>query len=152
VLRRGRPSPRGTGPNEPRKQRRLEAEAAREAEMDQWDELMYEAHDVTQHANLLAGRLFAGMAPLAELQEFLASNSASSNAYADLASLEGACMVLGLDSSTGAIQPAAVALYSEAILAGATTQEALQRAMVHPAALALWMQDEDFNYQEIDDD
>jgi hypothetical protein len=125
-----------------------EAEAAREAALDEWDALMYEAHDVTQQANSLAGRLFAGMAPLAELQEFLASNPASSNAYADLASLDGACMLLGLDSSTGAIQPAAVALYSEAILAGATTQEALQVAMVHPAALALWDADEDFNYQE----
>jgi hypothetical protein len=137
-----------TGLGDARRQRRLDAEAVRDAELDEWDELMMEAHDVTQQANLLAGRLFAGLAPLAELQEFLASNPANSNAYADLASLEGACMLLGLDGSTGAIQPAAVALYSEAILAGATTQEALQRAMVHPAALALWMQDENFNYQE----
>jgi hypothetical protein len=125
VLRRRSPSPRGTGPNELRKQRRQEAVAAREAELDEWDELMAEAHDVTQHANLLAGRLFAGLASLAELREFLASNPASSNAYADLASLDGACMILGLDPSTGAVQSAAVALYSEAILAGATTQEAL---------------------------
>jgi hypothetical protein len=131
-----------------RKQRREEAEAARDAELDAWDATMMEAHDVTFEADMLAGRLFAGMAPLAELQEFLAANSASSNAYADLASLEGACMLLGLDPSTGAVQPAAVALYSEAILAGATTQEALQVAMVHPAALALWGADEDFNYRE----
>jgi hypothetical protein len=142
MLRRRSPSPRGTGPNELRKQRRQEADAAREAEMDQWDELMYEAHDVTQQANSLAGRLFAGLAPLAELQEFLASDPASSNAYADLTSLDGACMLLGLDPSTGAVQPAAVALYAEAILAGATTQEALQAAMVHPAAPALWDADE----------
>jgi hypothetical protein len=71
-----------------RKQRRQqEADAARDAELDEWDELMYEAHSVTREADMLAHRLAYGLAELDEGRRFAADTDAP-NVYIDLSYLE----------------------------------------------------------------
>jgi CRISPR/Cas system-associated exonuclease Cas4 (RecB family) len=82
--------------------RRAAAEDAheqRERELDEWDALMYEAHEITHQADTLALRMAMGTATPSEVQEFLATDHG--NPYADLASVELQCAALGLDPSTG---------------------------------------------------
>lgn len=98
MLRRGRPSPRGTGPNELRRQRRLEAEAARDAELDEWDALMAEAHSVTFEADMLAHRLAYGLAGLDEARQFISDTDTTANVYIDLSYLEHTCLMMELRS------------------------------------------------------
>jgi hypothetical protein len=96
VLRRRSSRPRGTGSNELRKQRREEAEAARDAELDEWDALMYEAHSVTFEADMLAHRLACGLADLDEGRQFLADVDTTTNVYIDLSYLEHTCRTMEL--------------------------------------------------------
>jgi hypothetical protein len=100
VLRRRSPRPRGTGPNELRKQRRQDAEAAREAELDQWDATMMEAHSVTFEADGLAHRLAYGLATLDEARQFISDTDTSANPYIDLAYLEHTCLMVEIAQAT----------------------------------------------------
>jgi hypothetical protein len=83
-------------PNELRKQQREEAEAAREAELDQWDALMHEAHSVTFEADMLAHRLAYGLATLDEGRQFIADTDTTTNVYIDLSYLEHTCRMMEL--------------------------------------------------------
>ena len=77
------------------------AHEARERELDEWDALMVEAHDLTYQADLLGLRLLNDVEVLPEVQQFLADHPASANPYANMATLEGVCMLRGLDPGTG---------------------------------------------------
>ena len=95
-------------PNEPDahyQQRQAAHEAAHEArerKLDEWDALMAEAHELTYQADLLAVRLLNhDAAALPDTQQFLADHPSSTNPYVSMASLEFACMTLGLDPGTG---------------------------------------------------
>jgi hypothetical protein len=70
-------------------------------ELDEWDALMAEAHALTSQADMLGLRLMNGSATVEEVQQFLADHPASGNPYASMATLEGVCVFLGLDPSTG---------------------------------------------------
>jgi len=78
---------------------------ATDEDIAEWDAMMAEAYEVTYQADLLAMRAMIGVAPLEELQEFLASDPTSSNPYVDLGSLQSACFALGLDASSGQLLP-----------------------------------------------
>jgi hypothetical protein len=78
----------------------VKAHDQRERELDEWDALMYEAHEITHQADTLALRMAMGTATPSEVQEFLATDHG--NPYASLASVEVQCASLGLDPSTGA--------------------------------------------------
>ena len=86
--------------DELRKQRRQEAEAAREAELDAWDELMAEAHSVTREADMLAHRLAYGLADLDEARRFISDTDTSANPYIDLAYLEHTCLMVEIAQAT----------------------------------------------------
>jgi hypothetical protein len=76
-----------------------EAHEQRERELDEWDALMAEAHEITRQAETLACGLALGTTTLGDVQDFLATDHG--NAYADLTSLQWGCIACGLDPATG---------------------------------------------------
>ena len=89
-------------------QRRRAAEEAyeqRERELDEWDAMMAEAHEITHQADTLAARMALGMATLSEVQDFLASDPQGANPYVDLRALTTQCLLMDIDPSTGSPLP-----------------------------------------------